>query len=84
MSGAMLLGDNEFSRILPFHLLWNADGLLDRVSPAVRRLWSLADEAVPEIRLVRPFPALLEASWFGELTDMILTVSCTSAPGWPW
>ena len=80
MSGAMLLGDNEFSHILPFHLLWDADGLLVRVSPAVRRLWSLADDAVPEIRLVRPFPALLDASWFVELTDMILTVSCTSAP----
>jgi hypothetical protein len=44
MSGAMLLGDNEFSHILPFHLLWNADGQLARVSPAVRRLWQIDAE----------------------------------------
>ena len=80
MTGAMLLGDNEFSRILPFHLVWNADGGLDRVSSAVRRLWQLADGAIPEIRLVRPFSARLDPSWFVELTEMVLTVSCTSAP----
>ncbi len=82
MSGdsAMLLGDTVCSRILPFHLLWEADGLLVRVSPAVRRLWSLADDDVPEICLIRPFLAPFNPLWFIELTDMILTLSCTSAP----
>ena len=80
MNGSIVFGENEFSHILPFHLLWSADGRLERVSLAVRRLWQLADGAIPEVHLVRPFSALLDASWFVELTDMVLTMSCTSAP----
>ena len=83
MSGALLLGDKEFAHIIPFHLIWSADGALERVSPAVRRIWQLDAEEMPEIHLVRPFPAVLDPAWFPEFTDMVLTLSSVSAPSRP-
>ncbi len=79
----MQLGHDVFSQILPFHLIWSAEGLLETVSPAVRRLWDLTENAVPEIDLERPFSARLNAAWFSELTNMVLTVRSPSADGRP-
>jgi two-component system sensor histidine kinase ChiS len=77
------LGHEVFSHILPFHLIWSAGGTLESVSASVRRLWGLREDEMPVIRLERPFSAKLNAAWFGELTGMVLTLSCQSAPSRP-
>ena len=77
----MLLSESVFAHILPFYVMWAADGTVERISPSLRRLWLLGPDDVAEIRLERPFPAVLNAAWFAELTDMVLAMGCASAPG---
>ena len=54
VSAGILLSNAVFDHIAPFHLLWDRDGTLLRVAPAIRRLWRLSEHGTPEILLVRP------------------------------
>ena len=77
----VFLSEGVFSSVLPFHVIWTEDGSVERISAALRRFWSLGPDDQPDIRLERPFPAVLNAAWFPELTDMVLALACTTAPG---
>jgi two-component system, sensor histidine kinase and response regulator len=61
-------------RVLPFHAMWDGDGLLTSVSPALRRYWGLGDAAPDTLELVlrRPFRARMDPRQFCELTHMSL------------
>ncbi len=76
----MLLSEEAFLHVAPFHLVWGADGHLERISPSLRRLWHLSDTESPQVLLERPFPAVLDVTWFPEITDMVLTLVCPSVP----
>ena len=53
-------------RVLPFHAMWDGNGLLTSVSPALRRYWGLGDGAPDtlELALRRPFRARMDPRQF--------------------
>ena len=66
-------------RLAPYHIAWDVENKLARVTDRVRRMWDCFatpfDEFAENLRLVRPFAGKLKSEWLGELTDMALHVS---------
>lgn len=76
----MILSEEAFLQIAPFHIVWDTQGRMVRISPALRHLWHLSDSETPQLQLKRPFSSPLDVSWFPEITDMVISIMCAKAP----
>ena len=81
-SGILGLSEETLQHLLPFHLIWDNGGQLDRISDALKRLWRLPVAPI-EIHLQRPFKSRLEGWMFAELTRMVLTISADETSNCP-
>ena len=79
----MTLSEEAFLQIAPFHIIWDAQGQMASISPALRHLWNLTDSDIPQLQLDRPFSAALDVAWFPEITDMVISLVCPTAPELP-
>ena len=77
------LDDPAFSKVAPFHVVWDSEGTVIRLSDAVTRYWFGPElpQPVPPVELLEPYPCQLNKALLGELTRMTLHVGVSSAPG---
>lgn len=70
------MSPEAFDHLVPFHVHWDSEGRLTRMSGALRKYWHQpSPEELDSILLIRPFKTALELKWFPEITDMVLSAT---------
>lgn len=69
--------------LTPWHLAWDSEGVLVRISAPLRKLWRTEDPLPvleSSLKLLRPFEGKLDSAWLPELTNLSLQLFHTSHP----
>ncbi len=76
------LDDPAFSKVSPFHIVWDGSGEVIRISGAAQRYFygKETEGRHPAIELFEPYASTLEVGLLPELTRMTLHVGVASAP----